>query len=368
MRCRERNERRSGLSVIEMLVVISILGLLLALVLPAVQAARESSRRTNCANNLRQVGVGMLHFEQTNSRLPSGGEGTDYTVTPPATVFELPSTFTHVVTYLEEAYLTAQINPRFAYNDAAWPENQLAAKTVVPSFLCPSSAMRQADPNGYGTTDYMPTVFTDIDPQTGTRNPLKRANGALMLGGTPVAKIVDGMSRTIAIAEDAGRNWEGYSPNMASPYPDPIFSGASAPIWGGSSQMSYAQWCQAQQIVSGGLPAGELPTPSGHRAMNRWAEPACAGGVSGQANSTAQNLLPPINGNSVPLGGPPDCSWSRLNCGPNEEIWSWHPAGSSVLMCDGSVTFIRQQIDPRVLRKLVTAEERLPYEDGDVPE
>ena len=359
---------RTGLSLIELLVVISIVGLLLALVLPAVQAARESSRRANCANNLRQVGAGMLHFEQANARLPPGGEGTDYSVIPPATVFELQSTFTHVVTYLEESYLAAQFNPALAYNDAAWPGNQWAAKTVMRSFLCPSSAVRQADPDGYGTTDYMPTVFTDIDPQTGVRNPQKRANGALQLGGTPVARIVDGLSRTIAIAEDAGRNWEGDSPNMVSPYADPIFSGASAPIWNGASLVTYAQWCLAHSVASGGLPAGESPTPSGHRAMNRWAEPASAGGVSGQGNSTAQNLLPPINGNSLPLGGPPNCPWSQSNCGPNEELWSWHPLGASVLMCDGSVTFIHQRIDPRVLRKLVTAEERMPYDDGDVPQ
>lgn len=368
MSCNKGNEQRGGLSVVELLVVISIVGLLLALVLPAVQAARESSRRTNCANNLRQVGVGMLHFEQANSRFPSGGEGTDFSVNPPATVYELQSTFTHIVTYMEEAYLTVKMNPNFAYNDAAWPDNQLAAKTVVPGFLCPSNAMPMADPNGYGTIDYMPTVYTDIDPQTGTRDPLKRAVGALQLGGTPVAKIVDGMSRTIAIAEDAGRHWEGYSPNMVSAAPDPVFSGGQAPVWNGSSQVTYGQWCQAHQLVSGGLPAGDTPAPSGHRAMNRWAEPASAGGVSGQANSTTSNLVPPINGNANPLGGPPACPWGQLNCGPNEEIWSWHPSGANVLMCDGSLAFIRQTIDPRVLRKLVTAEERLPYDDGDVPQ
>lgn len=362
-----RFNRRMGLSIIELLVVVSIVGLLLALVLPAVQAARESSRRTHCANNLRQVGAAMLHFEQAKGRLPSGGEGTDYSVTPPATVFELQSTFTHVVAYLEESYLSAQIHPAFAYNDAAWPDNQLAAKTVVPNFLCPSGATRLGDPDGFGTTDYMPTVYTDIDPQSGTRNPLSRANGALQLGGTPVAKIVDGMSLTIAIAEDAGRNWEGYSPNTVSPAPDPIFSGGLAPVWNGSSQVTYAQWCLVHKFVSGGLFSGDTPTPSGHRAMNRWAEPASAGGVSGQANSTATNLVPPINGNAAPLGGTPNCPWSQLNCGPSEEIWSWHPSGANVLMCDGSVIFIRERIDPRVLRRLVTAEERMPYDDGDVP-
>jgi type II secretory pathway pseudopilin PulG len=205
MGAKETELRRAGLSVVELLVVISIVGLLVALVLPALQAARESSRRTNCTNNLRQLGAAMSQFEQVRGRLPSGGEGTDFTVSPPATVFELQSTLTQIVAYMEESYATNGYKPEYAYNDYAWPANQLAARIVVPSFLCPSDPFRLADPDGYGQTDYMATVYTDIDPNTGVPNPLARKAGAMALGGLPAAKVVDGLSLTWRIRARTGR-------------------------------------------------------------------------------------------------------------------------------------------------------------------
>lgn len=359
---------RAGVSLVELMVIVSIVGLLLALLLPAVQAARESGRRTSCLNNIREQGSAMLQFEETNARLPTGGEGTDLTQSPPATAFDLQSTFTQMLPYLEEGASKAEMDSRFSYNDGAWPKNQVAAKTVVPIFLCPSNALRQEDPNGYGVTDYMPTVYTDIDPTTGVRNTSTRMDGALRLGGTPTAKIIDGMSRTIALAEDGGRSFETLFPNTTSEYVDPVFSGGAAMVWNGTKQVTYSQWCASRNIVSGGLPAGESATPSTHRVMNRWAEPASASGVSGQANSTPAALIEPISGNASPAGGPPNCLWSQANCGPNEEIWSWHIRGSNVLMCDGSARFIGNRIHPVVLRKLVTADEQAPYNDNDVPD
>lgn len=368
MQIHMRRVRRAGLSLIELLVVISVVGLLVALVLPAMQQARESARRTNCMNNLRQIGSAMAQFEQSKARLPSGGAGTAYAQPGvPLTVFELQSTFTQLLPYLEEAALKADMNCDYAYNDAAWPDNQVAAKAVLPSFLCSSNAGRLPDPAGYGGTDYMPVVYTDIDPITGIRNPLSRRDGALVLGGAPAAKIIDGLSLTIALAEDAGRNWEGHLPNMKSPYADPVSGGASGLVWNGISQIPYAQWCASRSLVSGGLPAGDAPMPSGGRAMNRWAEPACAGGVSGQANAGQASVPSVINGNRLPAGGPTSCPWNTTNCGPNEEIWSWHPHGANVVMCDGSARFIGERIDARVLRKMVTAAEQSPYCDSDVP-
>jgi prepilin-type processing-associated H-X9-DG protein len=367
MNTKEASPQRTGLSVIELLVVVSIVGLLVALVLPALHAARESSRRTTCANNLRQLGSAVLQFEQVKGRLPSGGEGTDFSVTPPVTTFETQSALGQAIVYLEESYLNEGIKPELAYNDAAWPANQVAARTAFPSLLCPSNAFRLTDPDGYGQTDYMPVAYTDIDVNLGIKNPLARRNGAFVLGGLPAAKITDGLSRTIAVVEDAGRNWEGFYPKVRSPYADPIFSGGSAVVWDGQKQVSYTQWCAAHSLASQGLSAGDTATPSGNRAMNRWAEPASAGGISGQSNSTPTKAAPAINGNNVPAGGPPNCPWSQIDCGPNEETWSWHPHGSNTLMCDGGVRFVGKTIDPRVLRKMVTPDEQLPYDDAEAP-
>ncbi|HWB12506.1 MAG TPA: DUF1559 domain-containing protein [Pirellulales bacterium] len=358
--------KRAAVTMLELLVVISIVGLLISLVLPALQAVRESSRRTQCANNLKQLGVAMLQFEQARGRLPSGGEGTDFTANPPKTVFELQSTLTQVLPYIEEAYAFSGYKPEFAYNDYAWPANQVAARLIVPTFLCPSDPFRLADPDGYGQTDYMATVYTDIDPTTGVQNPQARKAGAMVLGGMTTAKVTDGMSLTTAFVEDTGRNWEGLFPGIKSPFGDPVFSGGSAKVWNGNQEVTYSQWCSANSISSQGLPPGDHPTPSGNRAMNRWAEPASAGGISGQANSVPAMIADVINGSAIPAGGPPACLWVRTNCGPNEEPWSWHPQGCFFLMCDGHARFVQKGIDPRVLRKMVTADEMVPYGDDEV--
>ena len=368
MNARRAGKARKGLSLVEFMVVISVLGLIFSLLLPAIQAARETGRRTRCLNNLRSQGSAMLQFEQMQSRLPSAGQGTDVKQNPPATALEMHSLYTRLLTYLEEDYLVEPMNLDLAYNDAAWPQNQTAAKTAVPVYLCPSNAIRLEDPNGYGLTDYLPVAYTDIDPVMGIRNQATRMDGGFRLGGLQVAKVLDGMSRTIAIMEDSGRAFETLPPNTVSQYADPVFSGGAALVWNGTSQVSYAQWCASKGLTSGGLPPGETPTPSGRRVMNRWAEPACAGGVSGQPNSAPGALADPINGNSQPAGGPPNCPWSQTNCGPNEEPWSWHPKGTNALMFDGAVRFIGCRIDPRVLRKLITADEQSPYGDNDVPE
>lgn len=226
--------------------------------------------------------------------------------------------------------MAQQMNLSFAYNDKRFPANQTAAKSQIGTFLCPSNSVRQPDPYGYGGTDYMPTVYTDIDPATGVRNKSTRMDGALTIGGTPIKQIGDGLSHTIAIAEDSGRNYETLGFRMASKYPDPTMVAGNA----------------------------DSVTPTGNRALNRWAEPDTGNGVSGPPNSVAGQFRSVINNNSAPIGGPADCPWGTNNCGPNDEIFSFHPAGANVVFCDGHVRMISTEIEAVMLRQLVTRNER----------
>jgi prepilin-type processing-associated H-X9-DG protein len=321
---------------VELLVVIAIIGVLIALLLPAIQAARESARRSQCQNNMRQLGVALSNFESSRRQFPTGGQGTLPGTTQ--TSYDLQSTFTLLLPYLEATAQAELMNLQFAYNDKRWPGNQLAAKTRLDMLLCPTNARAELDPQGYGQTDYVPTVHTDIAPLTGVSDNTTRMDGALALGGTRIARITDGTSHTIAIAEDSPVNYETVFPFISSKVPDPVIAAGND---------------------------ADLSTPSNSRASNRWAEPDNGIGISGPGNAVVGNLRGVINNNGVPDGGPSDCLWTNTNCGPNTEIFSYHPGGANVLLCDGSVQMLQEQIDPRVVRRLVTRAEGAPVESSE---
>ncbi len=410
---RRRSRSRRGFTLIELLVVIAIIGVLVSLLLPAVQAARESARRTSCRNNLRQLALAALNFESATKTLPTGGQLNDFTTptnpssgaTPFFPTFSLQSFFTTVLPYAEEVTISQQYDATKAYNDANAPQNQVAAKTLIPWLLCPSSSIDVGDPDGYGTTDYFPTIGTDIDPTTGVRNSLTIANGAT--GTTKpatIASVSDGTSHTILLAEASGRNFETSQWGQLGKYNDPVF-GSGGP----AAKQGYYWDGTATVLYTGGVvPTGDTIPPSGKRIVGRWAEPDTGNIVSGQANayyisSTSFYLPKYVNGNAYPQGGPGGfnqipsnpytgtqgqpyqiinptapatgvytaappagnpCGWYWNHCGSNGEIFSFHPAGANVALVDGSVHLLSDQISGLILRYLVSANESIPVEGG----
>ena len=406
--------RRSGFTLIELLVVIAIIGVLVSLLLPAVQAAREAARRTSCRNNLRQLALAALNFESAQKVLPTGGQLNDFT-TPtnpssgqaePFPTFSLYSFFTAILPYAEEMTISVQYDYTHAYNDANSPQNQVAARTLIPWFLCPTSSIDNPDPDGYGTADYFPTIGTDIDPDLGVRNQLSIVNGALGTTKPPtIASVSDGTSHTILLAEATGRNFETIPYGELGKYNDPVYGSTSTSsakegwYWNGTATVLY---------TGGIVPTGEIVSPSGKRVPGRWAEPDNGNIISGQANayyiSSTNFYIPnPINGNAYPMGGPGGftqipsnpytgtqgepyqiinptapatgvytadppagnpCGWYWNHCGPNGEIFGFHPAGANVAMVDGSVHFLSNLTDVFTLRKLVSANEQIPVEGG----
>jgi prepilin-type N-terminal cleavage/methylation domain-containing protein/prepilin-type processing-associated H-X9-DG protein len=339
-----------GFTLIELLVVIAIIAVLIALLLPAVQSAREAARRSQCTNNLKQLGLAMHNYESSNNCFPPSGESTFYGSTPPQTQFvdggygALP----RLLTYMEGGASYNAINFSLDYNYITG-DNYTGCSTVIQIFLCPSANRQPAggrdstgDPNdpflkaqpvGYGVDDYGPTCYTDIDPLgqqfvpgggatvvTPFRNKPTRADGLLKQGKTSIAEATDGTSNTIAIGEDAGRD-----ARFASPY--------------------------TEQVMINTVATYNPPrnVPAGQRRYWRWADPDTSFGVSGAPNNKFRPMSSPAG-----LQYDPANTTAGNNAGANDELFSYHPGGVNVLMGDGSARFIKDSIAVTVLRSLVT--------------
>lgn len=332
---------KRGFTLIELLVAIAIISVLIALLLPAVQQAREAARRSQCKNNLKQMGLAIFNYESTFSQFPSCGRGMNFQI---INLQAFPcSTFTLLLPYLDQAPVYNQFNFAYHYTNSANSTNATVSKTKIPGFVCTTNFYTGPDNLGYGLVDYMPLAFVDIDPVTGLHVGYNGTIGAagspntngtslgatvdsaLGLFGNTTAATSDGLTNTMLIVESSGR-----PANLVG-----FYSVRNLYI-GGANGFDPSQ-----------LPNGTQTAPG------RWADSDTGSGVSGQFNSTAGAMKSIINGNKTPLGGPPDCLWTFNNCGPNSEPFSMHTGGVHALLGDGSVRFLSESINWNTVRLLV---------------
>jgi len=198
---------RRAFTLVELLVVIAIIGVLIALLLPAVQAAREAARRTSCMNNMRQIGVGLLNYENALGCFPPSGTHTYDTASsaplPPSTNRKW-GWGTLILPYLENQAWAELVDTNLLIHQG---NNPFAVKTIIPLYLCPSAGegmLVHGTGNIPGDEDVGETNYAGVATY---RTNVRRARthdgeGVIYIrSNIKITDITDGTSKTLLIAE-----------------------------------------------------------------------------------------------------------------------------------------------------------------------
>lgn len=310
---------RRAFTLVELLVVIAIIGALIALLLPAVQMAREAARRTQCSNNLKQIGIALQNYHDTLRSLPPGRlrmmeefKGRCF------------SAYAHLLPFLEASTLYRQIDFNQSPED---PANAAAMNQTIPYFLCPSDGKKKLQGD---------SAVHNYPLSTGTTYPLSRRNP----GGVPVtgifyensptrfAEITDGLSQTVCVGEtiksEGGPDvWDGVSKTNGF-----VLTQGNDNLFAGPELTDYASQCHGSGLrLQQTRGSRWLYGAPGHSMYNHMRGPNdrdvdCRGGIP---HSNKTNEL-----------------WDRLSL--NVAARSRHPGGVHALFCDGHVEFVTDGI------------------------
>jgi prepilin-type N-terminal cleavage/methylation domain-containing protein len=313
-----RWRRGQGFTLVELLVVIAIIGVLVALLLPAVQAARESARRIQCANNLKQQGLAIQNYMSANSDfLPVGYEG----VTGRAGAnFNKVHLFTQMLQYLEQGNIYEQIN--FEYTGAPW-DNEPARNAVVDPYICPSWP----------------------DPAVMTSGLYDYQNGALVTYNGVGGALIDGID--INDPEQAVRSGFGAIPKNGvfqaelAPKPSPQrgFDFKGRPLRGAEITDGQSQTFAVGEFVHRDFLATGWDQPPGN------VRPWYLGGFQNAPYSFKVIEFTP----NVQVNRDQGVQFNHLPFG------SYHPEVTQFAFVDGSVHIVADSIDRQVYHQLATA-------------
>ena len=316
-------KKQGAFTLIELLVVIAIIGILVALLLPAVQAAREASRRMSCTNNLKQIALAMHNFENTHKTIPGGMyDGTAY-LSPHALL----------ANYFEQNQVYDRLN--LTVGPFTQP-NYDAARTQPQTLICPSDPF-PGKIHDMGWSNYHANAgsWVHLNGWDGLFGPAYNAGGGVQLKPLTFARITDGLSNTAAFAEVVNGVGDtiGGNPTIYDCYE---FGAAPAgPISAARNAFLSQDWRAASIPWSGTWRWRGYP----------W--------IEGTVWRTWYNhLLPP----NSPCWRPGD--WWKIV----SPAASYHPGGVSVALADGSVRFVSETVDADVWTAAGTRERGEPLQ------
>ena len=350
---------RHGFTLVELLVVIAIIGILVGLLLPAVQAVREAARRMQCGNNIRQIGLALHNFESARQKLPPSSIQSPAATSLPsrelAEFVKVGTTGLSSADYAKQCFLTtvlAQLEQTNVLNAGPngynqkldWYDigNRPASSVVIPTYLCPSNPLseRFLDTTLLGSgdraiyasggdwkpalTDYMAvnrgnnrqiawnniTASNPVYPGAGGVAGILQSNAF-----TKFAAITDGLTNTIMLAEQAARPARFVTSKKIEGY-----------ATSGSSAYMNGPWAHSGNDIA----------------------------VDG-SNMTFVSGVPVASTITSTLGA--TCS---VNCTNQGEIYAFHTGGAQVVMGDASVHFISANIDLRTLQLLCARADGTP--------
>lgn len=296
--------RTKGFTVVELLVVIAIIGILLALLLPAVQAARGAALRLGCGNNLRQLGIATNNYISAHERFPFNSHGFNPQVT--------------LLPFLQHDVIYDQLN--FINSGDFISPHTTVAQTKVAEFICPAftgygHALLDFEPLRHAAPQSYPLCSGEGTAGIGDWNGLY---GRGMSSAIKVGEVTDGLSRTAIMSE-----WI------------PSFEGANKRY---VTRMVKAPVANLDELIP---LCSRAPLTLQYPAGTNWT------GFFTQTwydHYRTPNQLPSCLGLGVPLGSP-DRTYPAQ---------SYHPGGVHVLFCDGAVTWYSDSVDLAVWRTLAS--------------
>ena len=322
---------RDAFTLVELLVVIAIIGVLVALLLPAVQSAREAARRAQCANNLKQIGLGMLNYETTRKHFPPGRY-------KPADIPEknIMSWSVWHLPYIEQQNLFELIDFTEGLNE---PPNNLPdfsgpTNTIIDTYLCPSTGRLQrfrgddhritdlpsnTTNNGLACMDYMGIPGPDVE------DVVNKANGkpyGLLRGGLSDYESGILVKTLVRVGTDTPcviPSWECSSKKVKA---REVSDGTSYTIMVGESSGKAAEEDFNDE-------PGEENTYSTKQMSGAWASGRNISGID----------LDPDNGDPSAINPPEKYHFHY------EDFFSDHPGGVQTLRCDGSVHFMTDETE-----------------------